>query len=145
MISDPYELYRFLETPGIEVTNLMFASDYVVWASWRFIEEEMIPNLRHTNEVIGAYVTAAARLHLYSYLDRLGQRALYCHTDSVLFVQLIDEPALLETGDNLGAMTSKLRPFEFIEEFASVGPKNYAYKIVDTTTGERKKCIKLGG
>jgi len=28
----------------------------------------MIPNLRHTNEVMFAYVTAAARLHLYSYL-----------------------------------------------------------------------------
>ena len=66
MISDPYELYRFLATPGIEVTNLMFASDDVVWASWRFIEEEMIPNLRHTNEVIGVYVTAAACLRLYS-------------------------------------------------------------------------------
>ena len=145
MISDPYELYRFLATPGIEVTNLMFASDDVVWASWRFIEEEMIPNLRHTNEVIGAYVTAAARLHLYSYLDRLGERALYCDTDSVLFVQPIDEPALVETGDNLGAMTSELRPFEFIEEFVSGGPKNYAYKIVDTTTGERKTVCKVRG
>ena len=71
MISDPHELYRFLATPGIEVANLMFASDDVVWASWRFMAEEQIPSLRHTNEVIGAYVTAGARLHLYSYLDRL--------------------------------------------------------------------------
>jgi len=123
MVSDPYELYRFLATPGIEVTNLMFASDDVVWASWRFIEEELIPNLRHTNEVIGAYVTADARIHLYSYLDRLGERALYCDTDSVLFVQPIDEPALVETGDNLGSMTSEMSPFELIEEFASGGQK----------------------
>jgi len=76
MISDPYEMHRFMATLGIEVTNLMFAFDDVVWASWPFIEEEMIPNLRHTNEVIGAYVNAAAGLHLYSYLDRLGERAL---------------------------------------------------------------------
>jgi len=101
IISDPYELYRFLATRGIEVTNLMFASNDVVWASWRFVEEEMIPNLRHTNEVIGAYVAAAARLYLYSNLDRLGKRALYCDTDSFLLVQPIDEPALVETGDNL--------------------------------------------
>ena len=65
MISDSHELYRFLATPGIEVVNLMFASDDVVWASWHLIAEEKIPNLRHTNEVIGAYITAGARLLLY--------------------------------------------------------------------------------
>jgi hypothetical protein len=31
MISDSQELYRFLITPGIEVTNLLFDSDEVVW------------------------------------------------------------------------------------------------------------------
>jgi len=62
MISVPHELYRFLATQGIEVASLMFDSD-VVWASWRFIEKK-IPSLRHTNEVIGDYVTSGARLHL---------------------------------------------------------------------------------
>jgi hypothetical protein len=31
LISEPHELYRFLVTPGIEVLNMMFASDDVVW------------------------------------------------------------------------------------------------------------------
>jgi hypothetical protein len=52
MISEPREIYRFLTTPGIEVMNLMFASDDVVWVSWRFIAEENLPSLRHTNEVL---------------------------------------------------------------------------------------------
>jgi len=39
--------------------------------------------------------------------------------DSVMFVQPRDEPALVETGDKLGAMTSELGPFEFIEEYGS--------------------------
>ena len=64
MISDPHEMCRVLATPGIEVASVVFATDYVVWASWRFIEEEDIPSLRHTNEVIGAFVTAGDRLHL---------------------------------------------------------------------------------
>ena len=64
MISNLQELYRFLATPGIEVAALMFASDAVVWASSRYIAEKMVPNLRHTNEVIGAYITAGARIHL---------------------------------------------------------------------------------
>jgi hypothetical protein len=86
MISDPEELYRFLAMPGIELTNLLFASDKVVWASWRYIDEEKIPSLRHTNEVIGASVTAGAHLHLYSYSDRLHGKALFCDTDSVFYI-----------------------------------------------------------
>ena len=71
IISDHHEQYRFLATPGIEVASLTFASGDVVCDSWRLIEEEKIPNLRYTNEVIGAYVTAGARLHLYSYLGQI--------------------------------------------------------------------------
>ena len=55
-----------------------------------------MPNLRHTNEVLGAYVTTGARIHLYRYLDRLGERAIYCDTDSVIYIQNEDEPNLIE-------------------------------------------------
>jgi hypothetical protein len=143
IVVDPEELYRFLVTPGIEVVSLTFCNDDVLWASWRYIEEEKIPNLRHTNEVIGAYVTAGARLHLYTYLDRLQQRAMYCDTDSVIFVQPSGESALVETGDNLGAMSSELNPSECIEEFVCGGPKNYAYKVINTGTGARRTVCKV--
>jgi hypothetical protein len=63
-------------TPGIEVSNLLFAGDEFVWTSWRYIDDEKIPSLRHTNEAIGAFVTAGEYLHLYSYLDRLQEKAL---------------------------------------------------------------------
>ena len=119
IIKDRKALYRCLVTPGFEVASMTFASDEVVWASWRFTEEERIPNLRHTNEVIGAYVKAGVHLHLYYYLDKLQERAIYCHTESVIFVQPSDESLLVESGDNLGDMTSELKPSEFIEEFVS--------------------------
>ncbi len=64
MISVPQELYRFLATPGTEVATVMFASDDVEWALWRYIAEEKVPNLRHTNEFIGAYLTAGEEIHL---------------------------------------------------------------------------------
>ena len=69
-------------------------------------------NWRHTNEVIGAYGTAGARIHLYRNLDRLGERAIYCDTDSVIYTQPRDEPGFIETGDKLGDITSELRPTE---------------------------------
>jgi len=116
------------------VTNLAFASDGVVWISWKHAAEEHVPNLRHTNEVIGAYVTAGARIHLYRYFDLLGGEAIFCDTDSVIYIQPRDEPGLIETGDQLGEMTSELRPIEYVSEFVSGGPKNYAYRIIDSVT-----------
>jgi hypothetical protein len=84
MISNPQELYRFLTTPGIEVTSLMFARDEV---SWRYSDEEQVTNPKHTNEVLGAYVTAGARLRLYHFLDKVQENSLYCDTDSIFYVQ----------------------------------------------------------
>ena len=145
MISDPQELYRSLATPAIEVVAIMFASDDVVWASWRYIAKENVPNLRHTNEVIEAYVTAGAWFHLYGYLDFLQDRALYCDTDSVFYIQPTAEPPLVQTGDYLGAMTSELKPGFHIEVFVSGGPKNYAYRIVNPVTGVRETVCKVRG
>ena len=139
MISDLQELYRFLATPGIEVTALIFASDDVVWASWRYIAEENVPNVRRTNEVIGAYVTARARIHLYVYLNSLQKRALYCNTDSVIYIQPTAKSPLVQFGDCLGARMSELKPGFHIEKFVSGGPKNYAYRIVDPVTGRREE------
>lgn len=136
MISDPHELYRFLVTPGIEVPSIIFASDVACWVSWRYSEEEQIPNLPHTNEVIGAYVTAGARIHLYKYLDLLQRKCLYCDTDSLIYYQADDEPPLITCGDRLGDMTDELKSDEFIDEFLGGGPKNYAYRIV-TRDGSR--------
>ena len=64
MISEPQELYRFLAMSGMDFATHAFARDDVVWASWRYIPEEKVPNLRHTNDVIAFYVTAGARIHL---------------------------------------------------------------------------------
>jgi hypothetical protein len=145
LFSSPQELYRFLVMPGIEVQNMVFASDYVVWIAWRYADEELVPSLRHTNEVIGAYVTAGARIHLYSFLDRLQDKAIYTDTDSVIYVQPSDEPTLVETGDNLGQMTSELKPHEIITEVVCAGPKNYAYKTFDSSTGASKTVCKVRG
>ena len=108
VITEPKELNNFLVTPGIEVTNLAFANDDVVWISWKHSAEEHVPNLRHTNEVMGAYVFAGATMDLYRYLDRMGERAIYYDTESVIYIQPKDEPGLIETGEKFGDMTSDL-------------------------------------
>ena len=123
---------------GVEVTNLAFASADVVWLSWKVCAEENVAYLLHTNEVIGAYVTAGARINLYSFLHRLRENAIDCDTDSDIFIQPRGKPWSIATGDSLGDMQSELKPSKFIVEFASGGPKNYAYRLI---TNEGKKTI----
>jgi hypothetical protein len=117
---------------------MMFASDEVVWISWQYSSEERVPSLRHTNEVICAFVTTGSRIHLYSYLNRLQDKAIYCDTDSVIYIQPADAPPLVETGDKLGEMTSELKPHEIISEVVCQGPKNYAYRTVNTVLSAGK-------
>jgi hypothetical protein len=143
LISEPKVLYKFLSTPDIQVTSLLFASEQVVWVIWRYAED--VPNLRHTNEIVGAYVTTGGRMQLYRYLDALQDKALYCDTDSVIYVQPKGEPPLIESGDSLGAMTSELKPDEYIAELVGAGPKNYAYRTTKPVTGECKTVCKVRG
>jgi len=81
-----------------------------------------VPSLRHTNEVIGAYVTAGARMHLYRHIDRLQEKAIYC--DRFCYIYPAERLSqLVETGDNLGDMTSELKPYETLNEFVSGGQR----------------------
>jgi len=68
MISDPQECFRFLVTPGTEVSNLLLASDEIVWVTWKNREKKYMPDLRHSKEVKGTYVTTGACLKINSYL-----------------------------------------------------------------------------
>ena len=108
----------------------------MVWLSWKVTEEENVPIQPQTNKVIGPYVTALARIHLYRFLDQLQDNAIYCDTDSVIFIQPSGEPWPIGTGDKLGDIQSELKPSEFLVEFLSGGPKNYAYKLI-TNEGEK--------
>ena len=138
-IKVPKYLYGFLSTPGIEVSNLAFSRDDVVWIAWNYGAEEDVPSQCHTNVVIGSYVTAVGRNHLHCYLVRLQENAIYCDTVFVMYIQPKYLPQMLETGDKLGDMTSEMRPLESISEFVSGGPKNYAERVL--TRDGREKSV----
>jgi len=106
--------------------------------------EQDVPNLYHTNEVIGAYVTAEAIIHLHRYLKRLGENAMYCDTDSVIYIQPRGEPLLIEKEKNWG---HDLR-FALIRndnEISEWGSKNYAYRVLDNGDDREKTVCKFGG
>ena len=67
--------------PDVEVPSLLFVSDHAVWISWQHADEMHAPNLKYTNDVIASYVMAGAGIHLYSYLNKLQEKVLYCDTE----------------------------------------------------------------
>jgi hypothetical protein len=142
MITDPRELYRFLAAPRVEVVNLIVASD------------DALVFLAFCRGRKDTEFTSHQRKHLSLWHDRRSlpsvqipesaeERALYCDTDSFLYIQEESEPRLVECGNNLGDMTNELKPGEYTDELVSGGPKNYAYKIYNKDV--RSENLTLAG
>ena len=143
-------------------------------ASWEY-KDEAADTLDIVNVVTAAYVTAQARLKLYSYLEKLGDRATYYDTgmhtwfiivffppqpsvqsstyqvlvvsDSILYIAREGEWDV-PTGSSLGEMTDELEeygPGSYITEFSSAGPKNYSYTVYSPTTGKYHQTCKVKG
>jgi len=138
-------LSTLLTSPEHEITDILPVNDDVIYVSWR---EEAVTSSPLTNVVIAAYTTALARLKLYSYLELLDKRVLYCDTDSCIYISTGDpneyEP---HTGNFLGDMTDELKSYgrgSYIESFVSGGPKFYAY-VVRTPEGRTREICKVKG
>jgi len=65
--------------------------------------------LPHTFEVIGGYVTAGESIHLYRFLDLLQVIAIYCDTDSVIFIQPCEEPWPIATANKVGNLQPEFK------------------------------------
>ena len=80
-----------------------------------------------------------------TYLDALKEKVLYCDTDSVIYIHKCGQPPAVTCGDTFGDMTKELGSDEYISEFVSGGPKNYAYKILNAKTSAKKTVCKMRG
>ncbi len=94
--------------------------------------------------------TAIARLKLYSYMEKLQDRLLYCDTDSCVF--LASENNRTEYRPPLGTllddMTDELETYgagSYIKTFACTGSTFYALEIVSGRTGETHETVKVKG
>lgn len=125
-----------------EVKNVRFINNETVQLDWMY-NDDFIPASTRTNVVIAAYTTAQARLKLYSYLEQLGERTIYCDTDSIVFTTCLGEwePPL---GDYLGDLTDEV-PGNAITSFVTGGPKNYAYQLEKPNKDGLLSCCKIRG
>ena len=134
-VTSPAELYNIMEDQGNNIHDIRIITEDVVEVDTTKAEEEIIPSSK-TNIFIASFTTAWARLELYSYLDSLKEQVLYFDTDSIIYVWKPGQPEI-ETGPFLGQMKDELEG-DFIQEFVTGGPKNYAYKLAESGKTECK-------
>ncbi|KAG5869688.1 hypothetical protein JTB14_025715 [Gonioctena quinquepunctata] len=136
----------FFSMMSIYVNTVPPVNEDTLIVNWEY-REEASDSLDTLNVVIAAFVTAQARLKLYSYLEQLEERILYNDTDSVIYVSKpgeFDIPA----GEIVGDMTDELEEKgldSYITEFVSGGPKNYSYTLWSTKDQEHKTVCEVTG
>ena len=125
-----------------QIKNVRYINDEAVQLDWVH-NDDFIAAAPRTNVVIAAYTTAQARLKLYSYLEKLNNRTLYCDTDSLVFTTSAGEWEP-ELGDYLGDLTDEV-PNNSITKFVTGGPKNYAYLLEKPNADGHVSCCKVRG
>ncbi len=95
----------------------------------------------NTCVALAAITTAHARLRLYSGLETVGSRAIYCDTDSIVYLSKPGE-ADIPIGDKLGEWTDELGG-DYIREFVAAGPKSYAYITRSGKSAVKSKGFKM--
>ncbi|CAH2016900.1 unnamed protein product, partial [Acanthoscelides obtectus] len=139
IVRDCGEFFDMLTNPSIHVNTVLPVNEETLLITWEF-REEAYDVSSTVNVVLASYVTALARLKLYSFLEKVEERAVYVDTDSCIYISRkgLDD---ISTGDFIGDMTDELNG-GFISEFVSGGPKNYAYKYTTLSGEEQIVCKK---
>ncbi len=127
------ERYKVFEVTDVGVKDM----HEVVYSTGK---EESLPSF-NTCVALAAFTTSHARLKLYSGLEMLGERAIYCDTDSIVYVAKAGEPDI-PIGDKLGEWTDECGG-DYIQEFVATGPKSYAYKTLSGKVVVKCKGFKM--
>ena len=127
------EVVDLFKKKGVEVKHVLEVGDK---HEVRYTEQSDDKS-HHTPEnfsacsPLAAFTTSWARLKLYTALEKLQDKVLYCDTDSVIYVSRANNEGgpEIELGDKLGEWTDELGDGEdSIVEFVAAGPKSYAYR-----------------
>lgn len=110
-------MYELLNNASVEVNEITPIGDNMILMNWHNNTDEL-PESNFTSVAIASYVTAQARLYLYSFMEQLQDRLIYCDTDSVIYSESTTDKKL-PTGDFLGQLTDELDkwPGSYISEF----------------------------
>lgn len=118
--------FRCISDSTKNIKDFSIVAPDTIQVSWES-KEDMVQESMHTNIFIATFTTCWARLKLYDLLEILNERVLYFDTDSVIYLSSPGQEEV-QTGDYLGQLTDELQDGDYIIDFVSGGPKQYAYK-----------------
>lgn len=102
------------KSPDKELLNVLPVNEDIYYVNWAYKGDNYQPS-SITNVVIAAYTTAHARLELYKYLEKLGDRVLYYDTDRCIYLNKnVPGEYRVPTGRLLGDMTNELECYAMI-------------------------------
>ena len=128
LISDPKEL-QISGHADIELLNLVVANDDVVWFSLKFSAEGHVLSMRHSNGFIEAFVAAGPLIHLYRYLDRLQENVI--HFGTYCYIYSAERQTRSRWNWTKWETWLPNLNLDYISEFVSRCPKNYAYMTME--------------
>ncbi|XP_053390525.1 uncharacterized protein LOC128553408 [Mercenaria mercenaria] len=141
-IDKPARLYEILADPHKKVHYFDFFEhdefSLIIYSYYTAMSE---PHAA-ANVVVAAFVTAYARLELYSVLERLGDRVLYFDTDSCMYIYDPDKYNIPISDSRLEKWTDEV-PNGRIVKYVALCPKNYGYEYI--VNGERHTVCKVKG
>ena len=135
------KFYNILTDNTVEVTDFNVVNSGIIQLKYKKVSGcERLSD--RTNLSIASFTTCWARLKLYDLLDQLNDMVLYFDTDSVVFLSTPDSKFDVKCDNYLGGLTDEL-PSDYIVEFISAGPKNYAYRTYSGVEVSRVRGFNL--
>ena len=88
------------------------------------------------------FTTSYARLHLYEAMDSVGEHAIYCDTDSLMYIGENEQPTI-PVGNYLGGWELEFDMNDPIVSFVGCACKAYSYQTRSGKTVTRVKGFSL--
>ena len=128
IVTEFKEWLKLLNDDKLKIHNVVIAQENALQVYYSEKAEHHFGGLKN-NVILASFVTAQARLKLYSEIFKLDKRVLYIDTDSIFFLTTKNDEYQPYIGTRLGEFTKEIDPSdgEFIKEWASCGKKNYTY------------------
>ncbi|KAH7695886.1 hypothetical protein AAVH_37049, partial [Aphelenchoides avenae] len=141
VVCKPERLTELFGDPSIVVNSIIKLNDDLIRVSYGY-KEQFEPTDPNANLVIAIFTTAYGRTELFNHMraveetmgGAVGASLLYNDTDSVIFKQKKNNPAIVP-GFCLGEMEDE-HPKSVIEEYSSGGCKQYCLRLRSQKDGK---------
>lgn len=133
--------HELADDDRIEITGEFSPNDDTTIITWEWTDEEDA-RVTNYNIAVSSYVTAYARIELYKLMEEIEyirpHSLLYHDTDSVIYYRKMSDREI-SCGDFLGQLTDEIQKNygdgSKCNAFVSLGPKNYAYQVLNQNGG----------